>query len=210
VTRGETGAAREAGELEAALKFFRQWLREPRSVAALAPSGRVLARHVAAACGRNARRVVELGGGTGVVTEALLERGIAPEQLLVLERNADLHAHLVRRFPEVEVSSADAFHLVDAVRAARGLEVGRVDAIASGLGLITMSRDEQRRLMLQSLEVLRGAGRFVQFTYVPRCPLSPELRRELGLEARRVSWSLRNLPPAFVYVLRRRRGAAAR
>ena len=125
--------------------------------------------------------------------------------LLVLERNRELRSHLERRFPEVLVSGADALHLADAVRASGRLEVGRVDAIASGLGLLTMSRDAQRRLLAQALEVLHPRGRFVQFSYLPRCPLSPDLRRELGIEARRVGWSLINLPPAFVFVLRRRR-----
>jgi len=193
------------GDLQVAITFFRQWLREPRSVAALAPSGRELARHMAAACGRAARRVVELGGGTGVVTRALLEHGVPPEGLLVLERNHELREHLLKRLPEVQISGADAHHLVDAVRGSARLEVGRVDAIASGLGLLNMSREAQRRLMLQALEVLRPRGRFVQFSYLPRCPLPADLRRELGVEARRVGWSLLNLPPAFVFVLRRRR-----
>lgn len=197
-------AGGSAGDFEAAFNFFRQWLREPRSMAALAPSGRELARRMASACGRSARAVVELGGGTGVVTEALLARGIAPEKLLVLERNPALHAHLEARFPEVEIARADAFDLVETVRRSRGLRSGRVDAIASGLGLLNMSRPEQRRLMLAALAVLRPSGRFVQFTYAPKCPLPADLRHELGIEARRVSWSLLNLPPAFVYVLRRR------
>jgi phospholipid N-methyltransferase len=192
-------------EFEAAFKFFRQWLREPRSIAALAPSGRELARRVAAAVGRDARAVVELGGGTGVVTRALLERGLPPERLLVLERNPALHRHLVERFPGVEVALADAFDLVEVVRRSRGIEIGRVDAVASGLGLLNMAREDQRRLLVAALEVLRPAGRFVQFTYAPVSPLARELREELGLEARRASWSLLNLPPAFVYVLRRRR-----
>ncbi len=99
------GSRREGRtEIDAAVKFFRQWLREPRSIAALAPSGRELARRVAAAVGRDARTVVELGGGTGVITQALLERGIAPERLLVLERNPELHSHLEHRFPGVEVA----------------------------------------------------------------------------------------------------------
>ena len=193
-----------SSDFEAAFNFFRQWLREPRSMAALAPSGRELARRRAAACGRSARSVVELGGGTGVVTEALLARGIASEQLLVLERNPALHAHLAARFPEVEIARADAFDLIETVRRSRGLRVGRVDAIASGLGLLNMSRPDQQRLMAAALAVLRPSGRFVQFTYAPKCPLPADLRQELGLEARRVSWSLLNLPPAFVYVLRRR------
>jgi phospholipid N-methyltransferase len=59
--------------------------------------------------------------------------------------------------------------------------------------------------MTQALGVLRPNGRFVQFTYAPACPLPAELLEELDLEARRASWSLLNLPPAFVYVMRRRR-----
>ncbi len=192
-------------ELEAALRFFRQWLREPRSIAALAPSGRELASHMAAAVGRHARQVVELGGGTGVMTEALLRHGVEPSHLLVIERNHELHDHLAARFPAVEVAHDDAFELVRIVRQSRGLAVGEVDAVVSSLGLLNLSQDEQRRLLEAVLAVLRPHGRFVQFTYAPRCPVPLALRSALGLEARRHGWTLRNLPPAFVYILRRRR-----
>lgn len=203
---GESAGAGPRNDRDAAVTFFRQWLREPRSIAALAPSGRELARRVAAAVGRDARAVVELGGGTGVITAALLERGIAPESLLVLERNPELHAHLRARFPGVEVAHADAFDLVDVVAGSRAVVGGRIDAVASGLGLLTMPREGQRRLLEAAFAVLRPGGRFVQFTYAPASPVSKELRAELGVEARRASWSLLNLPPAFVYVLRRGRG----
>lgn len=178
-------------------------------MASLTPSGRDLARKVAAASGPAGRCVVELGGGTGAITEALLERGVAPENLLVLERNPELHALLLARFPAVEVVRGDAFRLAEVVTASRHLQVGRVDTVVSGLGLVTMSDDEQRRLLKQVLRVLRPEGRMVQFTYLPRSPVKPELRAELGLDARRVAASLANLPPAFVYVVRRK-GAAAR
>lgn len=195
-------------DLGSTLKFFRQWLRDPRSMAAVAPSGRDLGARIAQAVGREARRVLELGGGTGVVTQAQLERGIAPASLLVLERNPDLHEHLRERFPAVEVALADAFDLVEQVRGSRSLEVGEVDAVASGLGLLNLSRQDQRRLLEASFEVLRPGGRFVQFTYAPRSPVGRELLDELGLTARRASHSLRNLPPAFVYVLKRRPAGA--
>ncbi len=181
-------------EFEAAFKFFRQWLREPRSIAALAPSGRELARRVAAAVGRDARAVVELGGGTGVVTRALLERGLPPERLLVLERNPALHRHLVERFPAVEVALADAFDLVEVVRRSRGIEIGRMDAVASGLGLLNMAREDQRRLLVAALEVLRPAGRFVQFTYAPVSPVATRAAR--GARARGAASELEPAQPA--------------
>ena len=65
--------------------FFRQWLKNPLGMAAISPSSRQLARQMMSELPRGARRVVELGGGTGVFTRALLDSGIAPADLLVLE-----------------------------------------------------------------------------------------------------------------------------
>jgi phospholipid N-methyltransferase len=190
-------------DLEATVTFLRQWLREPRSIAAIAPSGRELARRMATAAG-NARAVVELGAGTGAITRALLANGVAPDQLLVVERNRDLHDWLETRFPGVEVAHADAFDLERVVAASRGLSAGKVDAVVSGLGLLSYSRDEQRRLLTTVFAVLAQRGRFVQFTYAPVFPVARELRAELGLVSRRVAFSLRNLPPASIYVVTRR------
>ncbi len=188
--------------LPLSVRFFREWLRDPKSVAALAPSGRELARQMARACGRSARQVVELGGGTGVITEALLEWGVPPEGLLVLERNPELWRHLRNRFPNLAIELADAMDLVEVMDRSQRVQVGEIDAVASGLGLVSLAVSEQKRLLEQVVAVLRPGGRFVQFTYIPRCPVPLSLRRELGLRARRASWSLRNLPPAFVYVFK--------
>ncbi len=203
---GKPGPVASRGDraVDAPFGFFRQWLREPRAIAAVAPSGQRLARHMAAAIGERARTVVELGGGTGVMTQALLERGIATERLVVVERNPALHAHLATRFPGVRVALASAADLVDVLGSSDGPAAGEVDAVVSSLGLLSIPRDEQRRVLSAAFAVLRPDGRLVQFTYLPRCPVPRPLRQELGLEAWRDSWSLLNLPPAFVYVLRRR------
>ncbi|KAB2959192.1 MAG: methyltransferase domain-containing protein [Thermoanaerobaculia bacterium] len=193
-------------DLEATVTFLRQWLREPRSIAAIAPSGRELARRMARAAG-DARRVVELGAGTGAITRALLANGVTPDQLLVVERNPDLHDWLERKFPGVEVARADAFDLERVVADSRGLAPGRVDAVVSGLGLLSYSRDEQRRLLTAAFQVLTRRGRFVQFTYAPVFPVARDLLTELDLTSRRVAFSLRNLPPASIYVVTRRRRA---
>src|SRR5258705_1630949 len=79
--------------------FFRQWLKNPIRVAAISPSSKQLARQMMSQLPPPCRRVIELGGGTGVFTQALLEHGIEPADMLVLELNEELHQHLVRLFP---------------------------------------------------------------------------------------------------------------
>jgi len=192
-------------DLAATVLFLRQWLRDPKSIAAIAPSGRELARRIASAVGRGARAVVEIGAGTGTVTQALLDGGVPASGLLVVERNEELADLLARRFPEVEVVRADAFDLEAVAGAAGAVRPGEVDAVVSGLGLVTVDRHRQRRLLEQAFRILRPEGRFVQFTYSPVLPVLRETLAELGLCSRRAAFSLLNLPPASVYVLTRRR-----
>src|SRR5579862_9194564 len=98
---------RAGSDAPEAWTFFRQWLKNPLRVAALSPSGRQLARQMMAELPDAAKRVVELGGGTGVFTRALLQRGIAPDDLFVLELNETLYAHLHVAFPDAHVVCGD-------------------------------------------------------------------------------------------------------
>ena len=177
-------------------------------MAAVSPSSDGLARQMAAALPPGARRVVEFGGGTGAVTQALLTSGIEPSQLLVLELNLVLHRHLEQRFPLVAVVQANACE-VRAVCDARGfLDDGPVDAVVSGLGLLAMRREVQLDVLQAAFSVLGPAGRFVQFTYGPLGPVSREVAEAVGLHGRRVGVTWRNMPPAAVYVYERRRSVA--
>lgn len=191
-------------DLRATLIFLRQWLRSPKSIAAIAPSGRELARRMAAAVGTDARRVIEIGAGTGVVTQALLAAGVPERGLLVVEQNPELHAMLASRFPGVEIHQGDAFELEQVASKSGRFPPGTIDAVVSGLGLVGLERGRQRTLLRQVFALLRAEGRFVQFTYSPILPVSREVMGELDLVARRTAFSLRNLPPASVYVLSRR------
>lgn len=183
--------------------FFRQWLKDPLGMAAISPSSPQLARQMMQELPSGARRVIELGGGTGVFTQALLDHGIAPADLLVLELNEELHQHLRRRFPEVQVACADARDLAE-VAARHGFEGGQgADAIVSGLGLLSMPKPTQLAIMSAALSVLKPEGRFVQFTYGPANPVAREVLEQLELHARRSSFTWWNVPPATVYVYTR-------
>src|SRR4030095_13323788 len=91
-------------------RFIRSWIQNPLAIGALAPSGRLLAKRMATGIGKHAR-VIELGAGTGTVTQALLDAGVKPANLYLVERDEHFLGILARRFPSCPLIAADALHL---------------------------------------------------------------------------------------------------
>lgn len=190
------------------LRFIGQWLKNPRQTAAVAPSSPELAAAMLGELPVNAHRVIELGGGTGAITRAIVDHGIAGDALLVLELNEELHAHLRQRFPDEVLVLGDAAELPRLASEAGFLDAGPVDAVISGLGLLAMDRELVARILRSAFACLRPDGRFVQFTYGPVSPVPDAVLDALGLRMRRGDFVLRNVPPATVYVYERARPAA--
>jgi phospholipid N-methyltransferase len=208
-TRRNPTARRDPAAQPDAWTFFRQWLRNPRAMAALSPSSRQLAKLMIEQLPEGARHIIELGGGTGVFTQALLEHGVEPSELLVVELNEELHQLLRQRFPAVRVVCGDAQELRTIVHDSGFVEhEPGVDAVVSGLGMLSMSRATQRAILDGVFGVLREGGRFIQFTYGPASPISRELLNKLGLGVSRAGVAWLNVPPATVYVYSRHRSKA--
>jgi phospholipid N-methyltransferase len=188
--------------------FFRQWLKNPLTVAAISPSSKQLARQMMHQLPKNTRRVIELGGGTGVFTKALLEHGIEPSDLLVLELNEELHRHLQEEFPRALVVCGDASDLAEIGRNQGFVDDRRADAVISGLGLLSMPRQTQQVILSAAFTCLQPEGRFIQFTYGPANPVMREVIEALDLTGRRASFTWWNVPPATVYVYQRRTARA--
>ncbi len=179
--------------------YLRQWLRKPLRMGAVAPSSRELAEAMARLVPNPPQGpVVELGGGTGPVTAALLGAGIPPDQLYVIEREPQLHRHLLLRFPGVHVLNGDAAALTSLLHP---LGVRQVAAVVSGLPLLSMKRSVQRAIIEESLAMLAPGAPFIQFTYGLFSPVS---RRAFGVTGRPEAVVLGNLPPARVWVYRKR------
>ena len=194
-----------AADVAPALTFFREWLRNPFAMAAVSPSGRQLAGLMVEQLPPGAQRIIEFGGGTGAFTRALLDSGIAPRKLLVIELNEALHRLLSERFPSVHVECGDAREAQAIAHRCRVLdEDGCVDAVVSGLGLLYMPRHVQREILRAAFAVLGPHGRFIQFTYGPISPVPRSLLHELDLKAHRIGTAWRNVPPANVFVYQRR------
>jgi phospholipid N-methyltransferase len=185
--------------------FFRQWLKNPIAMSAISPSSAKLARQMVAELADDTRRVIELGAGTGVFTRALIARGIHADDLMVLELNAELHAHLQELFPAVHVQHGDARELVRLAAECGFTQGGVADAVISGLGMLSMPREVQHDILAAAFECLQPEGRFIQFTYGPATPIANGVLESLGLHARRGAFVWRNLPPATVFVFTRNR-----
>lgn len=183
--------------------FFRQWLRNPLATAAISPSGAQLSRLMLAELPAGAQRVIELGGGTGVFTSALLRHGISESDLMVVELNQELHQHLLQRFPGAHVACGDARELPALAERCGFAAGGPADAVISGLGLLSMSRGTQQAIVGSAFECLRPGGCFIQFTYGPTCPIGRDVQRALDLQVKRAGVALWNVPPATVYVFTR-------
>ena len=191
-----TGTRSPARENEV---FFRQWLRSPKSMGSLVPSSRSLARAIAAEVAwRPGQTIVELGGGTGAITNGLLEAGIPPEALVVIELDPPLYRYLRDRFPRVRVVQGDATRLGEILS---GIGVQEVGTVVSGLPMIQMPLDFQRAIMEESFRVLPPDGFVVQYSFSPLVPIPAE---RLNIEAKRVKVIVRNLPPAFLWRFRPR------
>ncbi|WP_420404815.1 class I SAM-dependent methyltransferase [Nisaea sp.] len=189
--------------------FLSRWLRAPLKTGAVRPSGRDLTKLIArAVCDTGPDEwVVELGGGTGAVTRALLEAGIAPQRLAVLERDPELSAWLRRDFPGATIIAGDAEHLG---RHLARREIIGVRRIVSSLPLLSLPRSQRKAILAETFQVLGTTGSLIQYSYGPSCPVSRALRIELGLEARSLGFAWRNLPPARVWELRKAAARSAR
>lgn len=183
--------------------FLLQWLKHPLRMSSVAPSGRQLASMMASALPADTCRVVELGAGTGAITNALVGRGVSPANLLMVEMNPVLHDLLQQGFPQAQVVCGDARQLREMVAQCRAFANAPVDAVASSLGLLAMPKSVQRDILAAAFAVLRPGGVFIQYTYGLATPLADEVREQLGLCCERIGCAWWNLPPARVYVYRR-------
>lgn len=181
--------------------FLAAWIRSPLKIGALLPSSRGLARAMAAQVDvSKPGAVIELGAGTGVVTHALVQRGIEPQRLVILEREQRLHAVMCAQFPQLNVLCADAIELGKVLNEGK---VKAVNAVVSSLPLLGMPKHVREDIVQQMALVIGSHGVIVQFTYGPRSPITPNQMRKYHLQGKRKRLVVANVPPANVWVYRR-------
>lgn len=181
--------------------YLRAWLANPFGFGAIAPSGPALAALITSELTPETGRVLELGTGKGALTGAILERGVAESDLVLVERRPDFAALLRQRFPSAQVASMDAMEIAGL---AHHFETQPLGAIVSGLPLLTMPSVKVDAILAAGFELLRPGGAFYQFTYSARSPVPRARLEKLGLDAERIGWAFLNIPPASVYRISRK------
>jgi phosphatidylethanolamine/phosphatidyl-N-methylethanolamine N-methyltransferase len=184
--------------LDDEVRFLRSWIEKPLHMGAVMPSGRVLARTMAQYVNADSSGpVVELGPGTGAITNALIERGIDQKRLVLVEYNPGFCALLRDRYPQATVVQGDAYTLRDSLWNVLSVPAS---AIVSGLPLVTKPMLTRLKLIRDAFLALTPGAPFVQFTYSVAPPIPKSLPGVSTVASERI-WM--NLPPARVWVYRK-------
>lgn len=186
----------EGASLFSAWLFLKEFCKKPRAVGSLWPSSDKLAHCLAEQILQGDGLVVELGAGTGTVTQALANALPMPgDRLWAIEQSDNLATLLTKKFPDVNVVHGDARELSSII------PDRRVDVIVSCLPLRAFTQKDIHAITAQWHTVLADNGHVVQFTYA--------LWHKKGLlkhgfyEAdRHFIW--KNFPPARVQILKKK------
>ena len=144
--------------------FYKALVKNPRGIGAVSPSSKHLAAAIAASIPlppSETGLIIELGGGTGVVTKAILNRGISEKQIIVIENSEVLAKKLLKRFPAVKIIHGTAAHLHELI----GDQVDHVHSIVSGLPLLSLPKEVTEQILEQVRQTLKPGQHYIQFTY---------------------------------------------
>ncbi len=180
------------------ISFFRAALLNPLEIGAIAPSSRLLAKSIASLIDPDdSGSIIELGSGTGVITDALIERGISSKRLILIEIDKSFLAKLTNRFPDAFCISESAYRL-DVIRERYHIEPAAV--IVSCLPLLLRSLLERQQFMGAVTRALKPGGTLVQFSYGIRAPIPGSRSLVIYSNPKRI-WL--NIPPATIWVYRK-------
>jgi phosphatidylethanolamine/phosphatidyl-N-methylethanolamine N-methyltransferase len=174
--------------------FFRRWMANPLQMGSIVPSSPALCRRVARhAHAAPDEAIIELGAGTGVVTQALLHKGLPPSRLFVVEIVRAMADHLRAELPPAaNVIEGDARRLPELIPPEWH---GKIGTVVVGIPLVLLPFAEQRRF-IDAIEAVAPGRGFILYSY---CITSPLPWKKHGLTVKREAWTPLNIPPASVF-----------
>lgn len=175
--------------------FVKQYIKNPKTVGAIAPSSEKLAyRMVEDIDFLSASCIVEYGPGTGVFTEKILNSKKDSTIFIVIEYNVDFYKILKDKFKYktnfilINDSAENLKEYLDKY------SIDKVDYIVSGLPFASLPHDMSKKVLSVTKEILKDKGEFRTFQYTL---FKMKLFRRY-FDKIKIKKVLLNLPPAYV------------
>lgn len=180
------------------IRFFKGWMDGPKRVGAILPTSGITARRMASVITpQSGLPVLELGPGTGIITKAILQRGIAPEKLVSIEFSTDFYQHLVKTFQGVRFINGDAFDLENTLG---DMKDSQFDAVISAIPMLSFPMERRIALLEDLLNRMPHGRPVMQITYGP---VSPIIAQPDRYRIKHYDFVVRNIPPAQLWTYTR-------
>src|SRR3989344_6150597 len=177
------------------LKFLKTALQYLKSVGALFPSSKYVARKIIAALKPECKYIVEYGGGDVAVTKELVRHLASDGRIAVIELNKRFAAAL-KEIKDDRLSVIEGDVVVIAKNLA-AIGLPRIDAVISSMPFSFLGGTKRNELIRHTARSLRSGGTLI--IYHQYTPLSLGAVRRHFTSAR-VSFESRNILPCFVIV----------
>ncbi|MND92543.1 16S ribosomal RNA methyltransferase KsgA/Dim1 family protein [compost metagenome] len=180
------------------IRFFKGWMDGPKSVGAICPTSSVTAKRMASVINPSSGLpVLELGPGTGVITKAILERGIAPENLVSIEYSTDFYRNLIKTYEGVHFINGDAFELDKTLGEMKSVIF---DSVISAIPMLSFPMESRIALLEDLLDRMPPGRPVMQITYGP---VSPIIANPDRYKIKHYDFVVRNIPPAQLWTYTR-------
>ena len=194
----ETPAQRTRSPFAEGVGFLKAWMNGPQSVGSVWPTGAPMARRMASVIDvKSGLPVLEIGPGTGTITKAILDTGVAPGKVFAIEYSQDFVDKLRVKFPAINVVQGDAFNLEETLADENQT---KFDCAISALPLLNFPSESRIAFVDDVLNRIPVGRPLIQFSYGPKAPVAAKSGK-FSLE--RYDFVLRNIPPAQLWIYRR-------
>lgn len=190
--------SRIAEKFDDEIRFIKGVMTTPKTVGAIMPTSARMATRMASIIDTGSGLpVLELGPGTGVITKAILDKGVAPQDLVSVEYSSEFVRHLRGKYPGVNFVNGDAFSLAETLEHYRGQ---KFDCVISGIPLLNFPMHMRVKLIEDLLKLIPVGRPVVQFSYGP---VSPVVARPDSYTIKHFDFVVRNIPPAQIWHYRK-------
>ena len=175
--------------------FLKSWFHSPKQMGTLFPSSPATSKMIASLIKDPKNSIViELGAGTGQVTDEIMAIQIPEDRFVTVEYDSILFKELAMKYPSgLNLLNIDAADMLEELPEQF---IGKTDYVISTLPLITLEKSKAQKIVDSIFKVLKPGGVYVQVTL---SPFKPKYMEEMGLRTTKLFVSWVNLPPMHVW-----------